>query len=127
MLLAGCATDPIATEKAATVPPHRVLTQQWREEAPNTGTVIIKRDAGSMGAACGVDVFIDAIRAADMRASEKTVFYLPEGEHLISAAHGTLCGGGTSEVSILIESAKTKTFRISIGSGGDLALQPTAF
>jgi hypothetical protein len=127
-VISGCATHPISNDHSPLVPSHRVLTHQWLEQAPDTGLLIIKRDAGSMSASCQVRSMINNSAIADMTPKERIELHLPPGTYVLGAkAHG-LCGsGGISEASVIIKTGDTLAYRISAGLSGELSIQPTAF
>jgi len=128
LLLAGCATAPVPTDRAKAVPDSRIFLRTT--QSPATALVIVKRDSGLLGAACGVNLYVDGVREAELNASEKIELYLPLGERILSVKAGGICGGGTSEMSILVEASKAKTVRISSsqnGEDGGWKLQQTAF
>ena|SRR6266446_8255095 len=127
LTVVGCATRPVSVYEASPVSQSRVLAQQWLTSTRNTGSLIIKRDSGFMGAACTIRVFIDGMPAADLAPSEKVEFFLPLGEHILGASPNGICGGGTSEASVVIASERQKIFRIGSGQSSDIQLQPSAF
>jgi hypothetical protein len=124
----ACATRPIAIYQASAVPSSRVLVPQWLSEGPYTGSLIIKRDAGFMGSACTVRVFVDAVPVADLGPAEKVELFVALGEHVVGAAStGTFCGGGVSEAAVVVRAESQRILRIASGQSGDLYLQPSAF
>lgn len=125
---AGCATHPISIQQAAAVPSNRILAPQWLQPAQYTGSLVIKRDAGFMGSACVVRVFIDAVPVADLAPSEKVELFVALGDHVVGATSpNAFCGGGASETAVLIVPERQKILRIASGQSGDLYLQPSAF
>jgi hypothetical protein len=126
--LTACATQPVSIYQASAVPSSRILAPQWLSEAQYTGSLIIKRDTGFMGSACTIRVFVDAVPVADLAPSEKVDLFVPLGEHVVGATPtGFLCGGGTSEVAVIIRPESQKILRIAGGQSGDIHLQPSAF
>lgn len=125
--LVGCATQPVSTLAAIPVPPLRVLNSVLVQKAPDTGEVIIKRDAGFTGSACAKRVFADAKPVADLRAGEKVMIYLPEGEHIISAMSNSPCGGGLMEVKVNVKPDGSYVYRIGTQSNMGDGIYPTAF
>ncbi len=126
--LAACATQPISIQQAAAVPAKRVLAAQWLEPTQYTGSLVIKRDAGFMGSACTVRVFIDAVPVADIAPAEKVELFVALGEHIVGATSpDAFCGGGASETAVVIVPERQKILRIASGQSGDLHLQPSAF
>ncbi|HEY7167236.1 MAG TPA: hypothetical protein VIB79_21920 [Candidatus Binatia bacterium] len=128
LCLAACATQPISIQQAAAVPAGRILAPQWLHPGQYTGSLVIKRDAGFMGSACTVRVFIDAVPVADLAPSEKVELFVALGDHVVGATSPDLfCGGGASETAVVIVPERQKIVRIAAGQSGDLHLQPSAF
>ena len=126
--LMACATQPISIYQASVVPSSRILAPQLLSQAQYTGSLIIKRDAGFMGSACTIRVFVDAVAVADLAPSEKVELFIPLGEHVVGATPtDTFCGGGTSEAAVVIRPESQKILRIASGQSGDIHLQPSAF
>jgi hypothetical protein len=126
--LMACATQPVSIRQAAAVPASRILARQWLSQAQYTGPLVIKRDAGFMGSACTIRVFVDTVPVADLAPSEKVELFVPLGEHVIGASsNGMFCGGGTSEAAVVIRPESQKILRIASGQSGDIHLQPSAF
>ena len=123
---AGCATTPVATSEADLVPSERIISTAFLEPKANTGEVIVKRDRGFGGSACSSRVYVDGAAVADLRPSEKIILHLTVGDHIIGSNPNGVCGGGLSEVSVLVKKEKSVTLRIRYGSNGDYAIQPTA-
>jgi hypothetical protein len=126
--LTACATQPVSIYQASAVPSSRILAPLLLSQAQYTGVLIIKRDAGFMGSACTIRVFIDTVPVADLGPSEKVELFVPLGEHVVGATPiGFLCGGGTSEAAVIIRPESQKILRIASGQSGDIHLQPSAF
>jgi len=121
----GCATAPVPTSNAKDIPQNRILSQQYLEQNPNSGEVIVKRDTGFFGSACSSRIFVDGIAIANINPGEKIILYLPLGEHILGSDSG-ICGGGLSEISILAKKDRVLILRIRYGSNGDYVIQPTA-
>lgn len=126
--LGACATQPVSIHQARAVPPARILAPQWLSQSQYTASLIIKRDTGFMGSACTVRVFVDAQPVADLAPAEKIELFIPFGEHVVGATStGVLCGGGTSEATVVVRPESQKILRIASGQSGDIHLQPSAF
>ena len=123
----GCATTPIATNEALDVPRDRVINASLLVKLDASSVVVVKRDAGFIGATCTSRVFVNAVPVADLARGEKVVLYLPEGEHLVGTRANGICAGGLSETRASIMKGRTYTFRIGYGSNGEYSIQPTAF
>jgi hypothetical protein len=127
LLLTACATQPVTVYQATAVPSARILAPQLISQAPQTGSLIIKRDSGLMGSACTVRVFIDAVPVADLAPSEKVELFVALGEHSVVVTSNGICGGGTSETAVVIMPERQRILRIASGQSGDIYLQPSAF
>jgi hypothetical protein len=125
--MVGCATRPISTTSARVVPSNRLLTKEFLTPKEGLGKVVVKRDSGVGGSVCTTRIFVNSKPIADISVSEKVVFYLPEGEYILSAWPNGICGGGLAEVKVLIEQGKEKVFRVGYGTGSDFFIHPTAF
>jgi len=125
--LTACATSPVTVNQSAVVPDSRVLARQWLSQAPNTGSLVVKRDGGFMGSACTIRVFVDAVPVADLAPSEKVELFVALGEHSVVATSNGICGGGTSEAAVVIMPERQRILRIASGQSGDIYLQPSAF
>src|SRR6266496_3970464 len=128
LLLTACATQPVTVYQATAVPSARILAPQLISQAPQTGSLIIKRDSGLMGSACTIRVFLDAVPVADLAPSEKVELFVALGEHsVVVSSNGIFCGGGTSEAAVVIMPERQRILRIASGQSGDIFLQPSAF
>jgi hypothetical protein len=127
--LTACATHPVTVQQAVPVHSSRILAPaQSFTEAPYTGRLVIKRDGGFMGSACTIRVFLDAMPIADLEPEEKVELFVPLGDHIVGATSTQkYCGGGVSEMAVVITAERQKILRIASGQSGDLFLQPSAF
>jgi hypothetical protein len=92
--LTACATTPVTINQATAVPDSRILAPQLLAQAPNSGSLVVKRDSGFMGSACTVRVYVDAVPVADLGPSEKVEVFVALGEHSVVATPNGICGGG---------------------------------
>ena len=118
--LTACATTPVPTSDSKPIPP---LDASYQAGTP----VTIKRDAGLVGAACAIRVFVDGKPAADLRARERVQLRIAPGEHVFSVKPNGLCGGGLREVARDVPADGAIAFRIGYGGAGDLSINPTSF
>jgi hypothetical protein len=125
--LTACATTPLTINQATAVPDSRILAPQLLAQAPNSGSLVVKRDSGFMGSACTVRVYVDAVPVADLGPSEKIEVFVALGEHSVVATPNGICGGGTSETVVAIMPERQRILRIASGQSGDIFLQPSAF
>jgi hypothetical protein len=126
-LLSGCATDPVATSAATPIPQGRIIKAGLTKAEPGTGSLIVKRDVGLNTAGCTFRLYIDGIPFADIDTGEKVQIYLKPGEHIIGSTPRTICMAGNAESAFVLVEGQTKVYRVSVGSAGELRLQPTAF
>lgn len=125
--LTACATTPVTINQASVVPAYRVLAPQWLSQTSNSGSLIVKRDSGFMGSACTIRVFVDSVPVADLAPLEKVELFVAIGEHNVVVTSNGICGGGTSEATVLIMPERQRILRIASGQSGDIFLQPSAF
>lgn len=124
LILAGCATQPLPTTSAQMVPAKQILNPDLVKQVEGKAEVIVKRDSGLRGSACAIRIFSGAQPIADLWQSEKIAFYLPEGDHIISAS---TCNGGLVEIQASVKVGKTSTYRVGFGLAFELGIYPTAF
>ena len=125
--LSACATTPVTVNQAVAVPGSRILAPQLLAQAPNSGSLVVKRDSGFMGSACTIRVFVDAVPVADLAPSEKVEVFVAFGEHSVVVTSNGICGGGTSETAVVIMPERQRILRIASGQSGDIILQPSMF
>lgn len=126
-IASGCATTPVPTATAQSVPRARVLAPDYLVSRPGYGTVIVKRDEGFSASACNTRIFANGRPIAEISTGEKVVFYLPPGDQMIGAIATGICAGGLIEAKVSVSAGRTVTYRVSYGSSGEFSLQPTAF
>lgn len=122
VVLAGCATSPTPSSEADPVPAKRLFSYQ----KPNSdqSTLVVTRDTGFVGSGCNTTISIDGRKSAEIGSGETAKFFVPAGDHIISAS---ACGSGLKERETSIKSGATKRFRISIDSAMSMDLSPTTF
>jgi hypothetical protein len=128
-LLSACATSPMETDLASTVPADRILNILYSVQKPGTGEVVVKQDhfSGPIQP-CSVRLYVDGVPLADMKGTEKFIMYLPEGDHILSAEPGILCLGGLKKISVSVKQDKSSVFRMGWGTIGEgFVFVPTAF
>jgi hypothetical protein len=135
VVLVGCASTPVPTDQAVSVPADRIFDtgKKFLSPSSDTGEVLIKRDSGTYaGGLCAGRIYVDGVQVADIERSEKIVLHLPEGQHVISLdlnAVSILCAGRdmTREVAAIVKRGGRSAFRFGIDSERSLFFQPTAF
>lgn len=125
--ISGCATEPMATSAAAPVPQTRMLAADLARPTVGSASLIMKRDSGLNNVACNFRLFVDGRPFADIAAGEKVQIHVPAGEHILGARSNGICLAGNAETVTTLAGGQTRTYRVSVGAGGELKLQPTAF
>lgn len=120
VLLAGCATSPVPSGQADAVPSSRLFGHQKQGNAD--AVLIVTRDRGFVGGGCNTTISIDGQKAAEIGTGETARFFVPAGEHIVSASS---CGSGLKEREAVLKAGATKKFRISIDSSMSMDLSPT--
>jgi hypothetical protein len=124
--LLGCASEPIPTSQAVSVPRERILNVDIHKPRPSTGSLIVKRDPGLRGAACEYRLHENGRRFADILPGEKVQIYLSAGDHIIGIKNGPMCNGDI-ETLVTVKVGKTITYRTALTGNNEVILQPTAF
>ncbi|MGV8921277.1 MAG: hypothetical protein ACOH2R_26460 [Pseudomonas sp.] len=127
--LMGCATTPMPITEAEQAPAARLLSFQSKPDG-QSGTLVITRDAGFLGAGCYYAVSINGTLAARLDVGEKSAFFLAPGEVLLRAGRdpqgNALCALGQDEWTqreTLIRNNEVKLFRLSIDANGKTDIQ----
>jgi hypothetical protein len=132
VFLVGCATSPIPAEKAARVPSERVFKFQSKS-ASESGSILVTRDTGFMGAGCFLGLYIDGVLAAKFDPGESASFFVPVGERLVGvggASGAGLCAlgdGKMRETTAVFRGGEVKRYRIVVRPGDGAALEPTSY
>lgn len=127
--LAACATKPMDHSRAVPVPPDRLVAFQSPIDGPS-GTLVLTRDKGFLGAGCYYGFFINDALAVRIDNSETATFTVPTGEFVLRAARDpegrALCGLGQQEWTqreTTFGDGETKHFRMSIDANGKTDIQ----
>ncbi|AOT26281.1 hypothetical protein [Vibrio anguillarum] len=126
-LLFGCASSPTDFGKAKQIKQSNILDSSYSVRFDDYSKITIKRDSGFTGSGCSSRIYVDGNKLADLDVSEFFSFYLPSGNHIISAHPNGLCGGGMFEVGVTVDKNESLNYRIGYGSSGDYFIVPTAF
>ncbi|MEX6507445.1 hypothetical protein [Jiella sp. M17.18] len=127
VLLGACATSPISDSEATPAASTSSELAKYATAKPGTATVIVKRDAGLMGAACASRLFVDGSVVADLWPGEAVTLHLPVTSTILSVKPEGVCGGGTYETTVTPNPSKESKFRVGYGTNGDFFIVPTAF
>lgn len=131
LLAAGCATKPVAMDKAVPVPASQMLA--FATPIENAGRIVAMRDTGFLGGGCDLAFYIDGTLAARVGHGERAEFFVPAGEHIVGTGptgRGTCRMGAEAlrkETSVRLAADETKRFRLSINPNSGPAIEPTAF
>lgn len=124
---AGCSTQPIATSQTSPVPADRVLSTAYSKPTKDSGTLVVKRDAGLIGSGCNWTVSINGGDIAVLASEESVAAYLPPGEAIIGVRpRASLCAGALIETEVMIHPGRVKALRLSVDWTGTFRLSPTA-
>ncbi|AUR31934.1 hypothetical protein ABM000_16880 [Morganella morganii] len=126
-VISGCSTSAVDPGVARSVPPERVFLLNSNED--KTGEITVIRDSGAISSMCFVTLFIDGKPVADLDTSEKVVFNVKEGEHIIGTAFmgRGLCSSGEKrqERDFRINAGDVKYYRIFTDQSGNTDVRPT--
>lgn len=133
VLIAGCATSPVALIDAKPIPADRVFAYKQPNEEPS-GSLVVVRDQGAFGAACPIALYVDGTVAAHLRTAETLTIHLPAGLHIIGAgpSGSGMCSWTNEaahrrEISHTVSAGSTTKLRLSITQQGLYQITPTAF
>jgi hypothetical protein len=127
VVLCGCASSPVPTDKTAAVPMSRIYDGRFNSPVSDgSGRVIIKRDSGYFGVNCANFLSVDGIKVAQIEPAERLELFLSPEEHVIAVSRARACGGEIRELSVTPDATAPKTFRVWVGPNGLLEFQRTA-
>ncbi|MRW93739.1 hypothetical protein GJ699_27465 [Duganella sp. FT80W] len=99
-------------------------------QSGTTGTLVVTRDTGFMGGGCYLSVSLNGTLAARLDVSEKSTFFVPQGEVLIRAgrdpegkAFSSTNQDNWTQRETIIKAGETKYFRLSIDANGKPDIQ----
>lgn len=127
LFLSACSNTPVPTNQAKEVSAQQLSSPAFSSSVDRTGTIVIKRDAGTMGSLCTVNVSIDGTGLSKLESEEKVTAHVTPGRHIVSAEPKGACTGGLSEQATIVTKGEIQVFRASFASAGDFSLSPTAF
>ncbi|MBD9479858.1 hypothetical protein [Pseudoxanthomonas sp. PXM02] len=133
VLVAACATSPVALTDAKPVPADRVFAYGQPIEGPS-GQLVVVRDQGAFGAPCPIALYVDGVIAAHFRTSEVLTVHLTPGQHVIGAgpSGSGMCSWSNEaahrrEIAHTVEAATQAKMRLSITQQGLYQITPTGF
>jgi hypothetical protein len=106
-------TTPMATKDTPIIPETQLTEagKKFSKPAPNTGTLIVKRDGGFYGSACFINVYINEVHVANIDPGEKTILYLPESGYSLGIS-ACSTGKPNEDRQISIVAGKEIVYRI---------------
>jgi hypothetical protein len=128
LFLAGCSTTPITPSLAVIAPDNRVLAYQ-NAAGKSDGSIVVVRDSGFVGKTCLNAIYINGTLSARLAVAEKAHFNVETGNVTITAGKdpygNDMCQmhqGNAVTQTFTLGTGETKSFRLSIDSGGRLRL-----
>ena len=95
---------------------------------PGYAFLVVTRDKGMRAKACTARIYIDGAVVADLRPGEQARLFVEEGEHVIGvSSEGSVCLGGTDQMSVAATRAKPTLLHIEAGHGNGVTIEPSAF
>jgi hypothetical protein len=130
--LVGCATRQISVRESAPVPSDRQFL--FRDAQPDTGSLVVVRDRGMMGAGCPMDILVDGKSAAHLRVGESLELHVPAGARIVGVAPTGkgLCGLSNPdrhrrETTLDVSAGNAYRLRAGVSQDGEPYITPTAF
>lgn len=133
-LLTACATSTsiVKYNEATPVPDTKLGSafQKYKEEKENSGTIIVVRDSGLLGAAGTSNLFMSGELIAKIYTSESVKLFVNPGEYILGIGPGVAISEAETkkymeEQALVVEAGKTYYYRISVVMQKGLVLQRT--
>jgi len=128
LLLTGCSTTVVTPSSAVIAPDNRILAYQG-DTGRSDGSIIVVRDSGFVGKTCLNSIYINGTLSARLAVAEKVHFTVETGNVTITAGKdpygNDMCQmhqGDPITQTFTIGENETRSFRLSIDSGGRLSL-----
>lgn len=127
-LLAACATQPIALEKASAVASNHVVAKHLTSPRPGTCELIVVRDVGLSGSGVAAQLFVDKSAVATVKPGEKLTLWLTPGVHTFGLLPKFNLFGATAlrEFDYEIKQTRRNSIRIGVGEDGPIFV-PTSY
>lgn len=120
LVLSACSTMPSTSynETKAIVANNKTA---------DNSTIVVRRDSGAMGMACPIDVYLNGIKYARLKAGESIDIHTVAGTHILSAKFTGkgFCQDRLNEAEVNIKQNENKYFRLAVGANGDFHIFPT--
>jgi len=128
ILAVACGTTPVPSSDAEPVPIGRIYATEYAKPQPGYAFLVVTRDKGMRAKACTTRIYIDGAVVADLRPGEQARLFVEEGEHVIGvSSEGSVCLGGTDQMSVAATRAKPTLLHIEAGHGDGVTIEPSAF
>lgn len=114
-VLAACTTTPIPLTEATFISDQLA----YRDAAPGTVPVTIRRDRGFFGAGCKARVYVNGELAASLGTGEAVTLNVPAGDVIIGADPGAICAGGLVEQAATLAPDKPIFLRVARDQSGN--------
>jgi hypothetical protein len=128
LLLVGCSTTQVTPSSAVIAPENRILAYQ-DSSVKSGGSIIVVRDSGFVGKACLNSIYINGTLSALLAVEEKALFTVETGNVTLTAGKDPygkdMCQMHQGDVvtqTFTLGEGETRSFRLSIDSGGRLRL-----
>ena len=128
LLLAGCSTTLVTPSSAVNAPDNRILAYQ-NDTGKSGGSIIVVRDSGFVGKTCLNSIYINGTLSARLAVAEKARFSVGSGNVTMTAGKdpygNNMCQmhqGDAITQTFTLGAGETRSFRLSIDSGGRLRL-----
>lgn len=131
VVLTGCSTNLTPSERARAVPSDRVMFAA--SDSAELGQIVVTRDAGLLGSACYLGVYVNGQLSARIGRGETVSFAVDPGNHLVGMGSDpdgkALCAINIPirEVSAEVEAGKKKKYRIYGDMSAGFSISPTSF
>ena len=109
--LVGCTTTTTAPADAS--PAGVVIPSSILSARPDVGHLVVRRDSGLMGIACGHAIRLDGKFIATLGAGEEVTAFPTPGEHTLEASStGVWCGANAvGGASFVLDAGQSRAFR----------------
>ncbi|WP_377706681.1 hypothetical protein ACFMKY_26340 [Pseudomonas protegens] len=128
VLLVGCSTSVVPTDKARQIGADKVYSYQATPATPY-GTLTVVRDSGFISAGCDMGIYVDGKLVAKLATKEKATFKIPAGEVILGAGviGSGLCGTAAErrEREVTLSAGQAKNYRVFISSEADVDILPS--
>ncbi len=124
LLVAGCSTVPVTTDKALPVPADRVYQPEYLQaSADRSSTVVVLRDKGFSGSGCSHDISVNNIKVLSIRQAEGATLHLAPGAYFLKLeTGGGLCPNISTSQNLVLAAGERQVYRVLLPSDGNLRL-----